>query len=257
MYPRELLALVACVLVSTATVAGGGGGGFAGATEVTQIANNTELVMSYVEQAQQTVHQFNQYQAMLKNLQQLNPSALLSGGAQRLWQDQRMNDTFRNLYRITTGGQRIAYSLQSLDRQMRSLNPDYSSVANVDFQAAYRNWFEATRGASMAALELSSAHAEDLQSEADVMRELVDMSQTADGQLKAITAGNRIGISMVSQMQKLRQLQMAQVNAQETVRQAEQGRRDAGDALMLKALQRAKGYSKPRSQGTDLFKGIQ
>lgn len=219
--------VVSAVLLAATGARAGGGGGFAGATEITQIANNTELVMSYVEQAQQTVHQFNQYATMLKNLQQLNPSALLSGGAQRLWQDQGMNDTFRNLYKVTVGGQRVAYSLQSLDRQMRSMNPDYGNFAKIDFQGSYRNWFDATKGASMAALELSAAHAEDIHSEEDMMRELVDASQSADGQLKAITAGNRIGISMVSQMQKLRQLQMAQINAQEM------GRRGAGEDQKL------------------------
>lgn len=40
-------------------------GGTGGATEITQIANNTQLMMSYVEQAQQTITQFNQYQTML------------------------------------------------------------------------------------------------------------------------------------------------------------------------------------------------
>lgn len=229
---RRLLTALACAAVPLASYAGGGGG-FAGATEVTQIANNTELVMSYVEQAQQTVHQFNQYQAMLQNLRRLNPSALLGTAAQKLWQDQGMNDTFKDLYRISVNGQRIAYSLQSMDNQLRSVNPGYGQyTANFDFQGAYRNWSETTRGASMAALQTSVAHAADLSTEADVMRELSDLSSSADGQLKAIQAGNQVGIVMVSQMQKLRQLQMAQINAQQTAALAEQGRREATAARL-------------------------
>lgn len=232
---RNLLVLVGCLVVSTASNAGGGGGGiggFAGSTEITQIANNTELVMSYVEQAQQTVHQFNQYQAMLQNLRRLNPSALVGTAAQKLWQDAGMNDSFRDLYRISVNGQRVAYSLQSLDRQMRSLNPGYGQYANFDYQNAYRNWSDTTRAASLSAIQLGTAHADDLQNEVELMGELREASSSADGQLKAIQAGNQVGIVMVSQLQKLRQLQMAQINAQQTAALADQGRREATDAQL-------------------------
>lgn len=64
------------------------------------------------------------------------------------------------------------------------------------------------------------------------MRELAEASSSADGQLKAIQAGNQVGIVMVSQMQKLRQLQMAQIQAQETAKLAAQGRQEATDAQL-------------------------
>jgi len=57
-------------------------GAVIGATEPTQILNNVQLVASYAQQAQQTVTQVNQYETMLRNLENLNPNALLNGQAQ-------------------------------------------------------------------------------------------------------------------------------------------------------------------------------
>lgn len=217
--------------------AAGSVAGTGGATEITQIANNTQLAMSYVEQAQQTIHQFNQYQAMLKNLLKLTPSGVADESAKKLWNDNSMNDTFRDMYRIVVGGQQMAYSLSNMDQQFRNLHPGYGNYGNgFNYQDAYRNWSDTTRSSYMGSLRMAAVQADDLQSERDVMVALSDASSTADGQLQAVQAGNQIGVAMVSQMQKLRQLQMAQLQAQNTTALAEQGRRDASDELMRQYL---------------------
>lgn len=219
-------------IASAGTVAGTGG-----ATEITQIANNTQLAMSYVEQAQQTIHQFNQYQAMLRNLQKLSPSGVADTAAKKLWNDNAMNDTFRNMYRIVIGGQQMAYSLSNMDQQFRNIHPGYGNYGNgFDYLDAYRNWSDTTRSSVIGSLRMATVQADDLQSERDLMIALSDASSTADGQLQAVQAGNQIGVAMVSQMQKLRQLQMAQLQAQNTAALAEQGKRDASDDLMRQYL---------------------
>lgn len=210
---KRVLFLVLMVLAKFAWAGAMAGG----ATEWTQLANNLQLIMSYEEQAQQTIHQFNQYQAMLRNLQRLSPNGLLNSQAQKLWQDSNMSGAFSNLYKVVVNGQRIAYSGQNLDSQLSALNPGYGSYLaskGFDMQSAYKNWSDNTRQATMSALSLTSAHAEDIQSEADMMSQLSQQSDSVDGQVQAIQAGNRIGIQMVSQMQKLRELQMAQMQAQ-------------------------------------------
>lgn len=212
----------------------GGGPGVVGATEITQLANNTQLLASYVEQAQQTIHQFNQYQAMLKNLQTLTPSNLVNDSARKLWTDNSMNDTFRNMYRINTGGQRVAYSLSNMDQQFRTLHPGYGNFNGFDFQNAYRDWSNTTREANMGSLRMAAVQADDLQSEQDLMVELSGASATAEGQLQAVQAGNRIGVATINQLQKLRQLQMAQIQAQNTAAVAAQGRREASDEMLKK-----------------------
>lgn len=225
------------VLALLPSVAAAGGGAVAGATEMTQIANNLQLMLSYVEQAQQTVTQFNQYQTMLRNLQRLTPSGVADNAAKKLWNDNSMNDTFRNMYRIVVGGQQMAYSLSNMDQQFRTLHPGYGNYSNgFNYQNAYRNWSDTTRSSVMGSLRMAAVQADDLQSERDLMIALSDASTSADGQLQALQAGNQIGVAMVSQMQKLRQLQMAQLQAQNTTALAEQGRKDSTDELMRQYL---------------------
>lgn len=248
-------ALAASVVVAFSVAAQASGGGFAGATEITQLANNAELVLSYVEQAQQTVTQINQYATMLRNLQRLTPNSLLQTAARTLWRDQNMDASFRSLFRIVSNGQRIAYSLRSVDNQMRTLNPGYGNFADFNYQTAYRDWSETTRSATTSALQLVSAHAEDFQTEADMIGELSSMSESVDGQVQAIQAGNQIGIAMVGQMQRLRQLQMAQLQAQQLAGLAEQGRREASDDMLRRGLERARAYRAPSGRTPDLFRG--
>ena len=83
---------------------------------------------------------------------------------------------------------------------------------------------------------MATVQADDLQSERDLVGALSDSSSTAEGQLQAVQAGNQIGVAMVGQMQKLRQLQMAQLQAQNTVALAEQGRKGASDEWMRKYM---------------------
>lgn len=233
---RANAAFVLTLLLLPGAASADGGAGVVGATEITQLANNTQLLASYVEQAQQTITQFNQYQAMLKNLQTLVPSNLVDDAAKKLWADTSMNDTFRNLYRISTGGQRVAYSLSNMDQHFRTLHPGYGNFDGFDFRAAYRDWSNTTREANMGTLRMAAVQADDLQSERDLMVELSGASATAEGQLQAVQAGNRIGVATISQLQKLRQLQMAQIQAQNTAAVAAQGRLDADDEFLKKFM---------------------
>ncbi len=229
--------LFALLLLLPGVVCAGSVAGTGGATEITQIANNTQLMMSYVEQAQQTITQLNQYQTMLRNLQRLTPSGIADTAAKKLWNDNSMNDTFRNMYRIVVGGQQMAYSLSNMDQQFRNIHPGYGNYSNgFDYQNAYRNWSDTTRSSVMGSLRIAAVQADDLQSERDLMIALSDASSSADGQLQALQAGNQIGVAVVSQMQKLRQLQLAQLQAQNTAALAEQGKRDASDDLMRQYL---------------------
>lgn len=215
----------------------------AGATEPTQILNNIQLVASYAEQAQQTVTQFNQYQTMLKNLMQMTPSQLLDQSAQKLWADQNMAKSFRDLRRITVAGESTAYTLANIDQQFKNLNPGYNGFSKgFNFNAAYANWSGNTLNAVNGALRVLSAHADDFDTESDLMSELSSKSQTAQGQLQALQAGNQVGIAMVGQMQKLRQLQMAQMQAQNAFISGQQSRSDANDAKLQEFIKNAKSF---------------
>lgn len=191
------------------------GGAAAGATEATQILNNTQLVLGYAEQAQQTVTQMNQYQAMLTNLIRLTPSELLGQASRQLWQDQNMTQTFNNLRNIVVNGQSMAYTMSNMESRFKNQHPGYNPKGgSVDFFKAYQNWSDNTLGQVKNSVTMVTAHSENFASEEGMVLELANASNSAQGQLQAVQAGNQVGVAMVGQMQKLRQLQMAQMQAQ-------------------------------------------
>lgn len=233
---RSLIALLA-TLVALTIGPSVRAGAIVGATEFTQIANMIQLLLSYVEQAQQTVTQINQYQAMLRNLQQMTPSSLLNQQAQLLWQDQNMTRTFGNLRQLVVNGQTLSYSLSNLDGNFRKANPGYKNYGNgFSYSQAYANWSDTTLGAVKNAIALTSAHADNFATEDGMMRELQNKSQTASGQLESLQSGQQISMAMVGQMQKLRQLQMAQMDAQNAFMAGQQNQADAGDAALRQFL---------------------
>lgn len=200
----------------------------AGATEPTQILNNFQLVASYAEQAEQTVTQINQYQTMLKNLAQLTPSGALNQAAQQLWTDQNMAQAFQSLRRIVIAGQSTSYTLANIDQRFKQLHPGYGrSGDGFDYSMAYRDWSDNTLDSVKNALALSGAHAQEFESEGAMIATLASRSQTAQGQLQALQAGNDVGIATVGQLQKLRQIQMAQMQAQNAYLAAQQSTQDA------------------------------
>lgn len=201
-------------------------GAVVGATEPTQIMNNIQLAASYGEQAQQTVTQINQYQTMLRNLVNSTPSQLLGQAAGTLWNDQNMTQTFKNLQTIVVAGQRIDYTLQNQDQMFKNLHPGYGSAFDKN---AYKNWSDNTLGSVQNALAIAGAHAQNFSREQDMVKELQMRSQSADGQMKVLQAGNDIGVAMVGQMQQLRQLEIAQMNAQGQFMAGQQDRTNAGD----------------------------
>lgn len=189
------------------------GGAIAGATEPTQILNNIQLMASYAEEASQTVTQIQQYQTMLQNLQRLTPSSLLNQAAQKLFVDQNMLQTFKSLQRVVVAGQQTSYTLANIDQRFKQMHQGYGANG-LDFSRSYRDWSGNTLNSVRNSLALISAHSENFDSEQEMVSELMERSQTANGQMQVMQAANQIGVAMVGQMQQLRQLQMAQGRAQ-------------------------------------------
>ena len=159
-------------------------GMIAGATESTQIMNNMQLVASYAEHAQQTTTQLQQYQSMLQNLVQMTPSQILNQSAQKLFTDQHMLKTFKDLRRVVVAGQATSYTLANIDQQFKGMHPGYK--AKINFQNAYRDWSDNTLDSVKNALGLMTAHAADFDNEHSMVDELMIKSQTAQGQLQAL-----------------------------------------------------------------------
>lgn len=209
---RAKILVAVCSMAMASMAQNVNAGAVVGATEFTQIANNYQLLFSYAEQAQQTVHQLNQYNTMLRNLASTTPSSLLNQQAALLWSDQNMTKTFRDLRTLVMNGEKVSYTLQNQDQMFKRLHPGYGS--EFSSKNEYQSWSDNTHSSVRNALAVAGAQSESFSSEQDVVRELQLRSQSADGQMKALQAGNDIGVAMVGQMQQLRQLQIAQMTAQ-------------------------------------------
>ena len=234
---RVMAALVSLSVVLGAPSARAGA--VIGATEPTQILNMIQLMMSYIEQAQQTVTQIQQYQSMLRNLQNMTPSALLNTAAAKLWNDQNMVQTFTNLRKVVVGGQSIDYRLATLDSTFKQIHPGYASYGSgTNYTQSYANWSDNTLSSVKNAIAMTSAQQDDFATEEGMMSELQAKSQSAGGQLEALQAGQQISLSMVGQLQKLRQLQMAQMSAQNAFMAGQQSQADAADGVMQQFLNR-------------------
>ncbi|MFC0697967.1 hypothetical protein [Paraburkholderia humisilvae] len=185
-----------------------------------------QLVASYSTLVQQAVTQVNQYQTMLQNLMDITPSELLGEAAQVLWRDQNMVQAFKSLQTIVVAGQKIDYTLQNADQFFRNLHPGYGSL--LDFQHGYRDLSDTTLNAIGNSLAVINAQTSDFANEQSMVQQLQQRSQSATGQLQALKAANDIGVAMIGQFQKLRELMLAQGQSQDHYLSMQTSMNDSG-----------------------------
>lgn len=231
---KQLAIVVSLVCIAAPA---GSTGLIAGATEITQVLNNIQLVLGYIESVQQTVTQLKQYEAMLKNLKTITPSSMLDAQAQGLWNAAGMDQTFLKLRHTIVDGQSLSYSLSQADAQFKRLHPGSKGYGNgFDFSKALANWSDNTLDAVKTSAGMIGIQSQGLQDERGLLGELRARSSSAEGQLQALQAGNEINAAMVSQLQQLRALQMAEMKAQNEALAAEQSRKDANDDVLRRVM---------------------
>jgi type IV secretion system protein TrbJ len=111
-------------------------------------------------------------------------------------------------------GQALAYSMPNLDSRFKQTFPGY--VAPVDYQRSYSNWSQTALDTMHSTLQSAGMQANQFGNEQETLNQLSILSQSAQGRMQALQVGNMIATQQVSQLQKLRQLVIAQVNAQNT-----------------------------------------
>src|ERR1700751_5228075 len=85
------------------------------ATEVTQLLNHAQLVLSYIRQGTQLANELNMYADMLKNSRNLSAHTF---GA--------ITADLNSLASIVQGGRALAYSLGNLDARFHATYPGYA-----------------------------------------------------------------------------------------------------------------------------------
>jgi P-type conjugative transfer protein TrbJ len=188
------------------------------ATEVTQLLNHAQLVLSYIRQGEQLDNEIQMYANMLRNTKNI-PS-------QRFGPIQA---DINALAQVVQGGQALAYSLGNLDQLFRTTYPGYTTTPTVYYQS-YQHWSQTSLDTTRGALRAAGLQGQQLQSEQSVIAALQSMSQTADGQMQALNVLAQIAEFQVQQLMKLRQLMMADVSSKQAYQAAAIQRQAASEA---------------------------
>ncbi|RWO62360.1 MAG: P-type conjugative transfer protein TrbJ [Mesorhizobium sp.] len=236
---RTRAAITAVLMLGTAgSPPAYAGSATGGATEWTQLANNTELVGLVGKSAEQVNNQIKQITQLAEQIQnQLNIyNNLLQNTAQlpnHIW-GQAEND-LKSLQNIVAQGQGVAFSMGNIDDVLKQRFQSFADMKSnlpdgTSFSSTYQSWSDTNRDTIAGTLKAANLTAEQFSSEESTMSSLRSMSESADGQMKALQVGHQIATQQVAQMQKLRGLVSQQMAMMGTWFQSEQARQDLAQA---------------------------
>lgn len=224
--------VVLLVAIAHAPLWAGSVGGTGGATEVTQIANNVQLVAQYEQQLAGYVRQGLQLQAEMTNLIR-NPASLLG---------QDIGNIINNVGRIYSGGQAIGGDLARIDRNFAT---NFKSPTADNLSQSFTRWNRTNTDTLEATLRTAGMHRDQFQSDTDALNALYNESQNTKGNLDSLQTLAKFNASQIQQLQGLKDLVATQNIAMSTYMASqtakEQKARDDFDKL-------AQPYSAPPTQ---------
>lgn len=139
-------------------------------------------------------------------------------------------DDLRSLQNIVAQGQGVAFSMGLKQRFQSFADIKGNLPDGQSFSSTYQSWSDTNRDTIAGTLKAANLTAEQFSSEESTMSSLRSMSESADGQMKALEVGHQIATQQVAQMQKLRGLVSQQMTMMGTWFQSEQARQDLAQA---------------------------
>ena len=172
------------------------------ATEVTQILNHIQLVLSYATLANQLATQIRILADALKNTVR-NPHQIF-------WNIQA---DLNALAMVVQGGRSLAYSLGNLDALWHQTYPGYGGYARTGYYNRYQAWAQTTLDTTAGMMRAAGLQGQQLNGEISLIQNLEAQSQSADGRLLALNVATQMADQQSQQMQKLRELMLADMQA--------------------------------------------
>lgn len=173
------------------------------ATEWTQLLNHAQLILSYIRQGQELANQIKMYEDMVLNSVPLKIHTYGGVGVD-----------LAGLASIVQGGRALAYSLGNLDAVFRSTYPGYGYKANAYFKN-YQAWSQTSLDTTLGVLRAAGLQGQQLAGEQSVIDSLRGALSGSQGRLKAIHAAGDIAEQQVEQLQKLRELMIADLSSKQ------------------------------------------
>lgn len=171
------------------------------AQEWTQLMNNIELVKSYSVQADDLQKQIQMYEDMVKQGMQIPDT---------VWSEARAN--LAQLDTLIKNSRALAFNAENVTDKLRELYPGSGAYADGDVD--FDRWTRNLDNTVDSVLKNAGAQAGQFETEAEAMRRLEQQSASAEGRMQAIQAGNSMAAQTFGQLQKLRQLMIAQTELQ-------------------------------------------
>ncbi|WP_244482791.1 P-type conjugative transfer protein TrbJ [Mesorhizobium sp. Root102] len=229
-------------LTSVAPIRANAGAVTGNATEWTQLLNNSELiglVGQSAEQIQNQVTQITQLAEQIQNQIRIYENMLQNTAKlpTQVW-GQVENDLGK-LQGIVNQGQGIAFSMGNVDDVLKQRFQSYADFKTKlpdgqDFSSAWQSWSDTNRDTIAGTLKAANLTAEQFSTEETTMRQLRSMSESSDGQMKALQVGHQIAAQQVAQTQKLRGLVAQQMTMMGTWYASEQADLDLATATEQK-----------------------
>jgi P-type conjugative transfer protein TrbJ len=181
--------------------------GTGGSTEITQILNNVELVnqsAQMYQQVQQTLQQVMMEKQQLQNL--------IAAPSQSWGQAQQELAALADLVNKTAS---LSYAGGNIDQLFKTKFPGYAKTAgNTNFGNKFYDSMKVQLDGLNSALQAAGLQSSQFANERMAIQQIQSMSAGSPGSLQALQAGNMIASQQIDQLQKLRQLYMAQMQAQ-------------------------------------------
>ncbi len=228
--------LLLCAFVGAAHA--GGGGLTGGATEWTQLANNSELAAQVSQlseqignQVKQITNQIEQITNQIRMIQDMIANTMTI--PDQLFRNvQKIYGSVRNIIGRTQG---LAYNLANMDDELKRRFKSYADLANLsnigNIGAEARNIVTTQMETVRTTMEAIGVSFEELvKDDASALKELQSKASSATGRNELIQATNQLMGFLAEDAMKLRQLQMMQAQMTGTVFEAERAQEDLSNA---------------------------
>ena len=220
---RKRLRMFALLLLFCLPSQAFAGGATGGSTEVTQLANNAELITQVGQLAEQIANQITMIQDMI-----LNTLAI----PDQLFRDiKSIVGVYSKVKGIIDKTKGIVYNLANLDEELKRRFKSYADLSNLskisDLSSEYKSIVTAQMETVRSTMEAIGVSMEELANDdASALKEIQTKAQTAKGRNQLIQATNQILGFLAEDAMKLRQLQMMQAQMAGTAYEAERARSD-------------------------------
>ena len=230
----------------------GGGGMTGGSLEITQLLNHVELVSNALSTAETLAYNIRQYEIMYENFKDL-PNHV---------KQQALADLQR-LAQIVAEGRAVSYSSAQVNEEYQREHRDFDYYKNRNrgeggqrdyefFDQRYKDWAQVNHDSVRGALRAAGLQAQQFYDEEAALRTVENQMESAAGTRQLLQAGGSIASMQVEQMQKLRQLVMAQVQIQAAEVGGSIDRQAEDDSDLQRALMPNEGLNSNRSGGLSI-----